>query len=224
MIATKIAALLVGITLGTNIAIEARPVRESAMKRDTKIIVEVDRSLESLTSEGVKNVQDMLYNSIKRNVTSNIRLVSSYNVLNNAFAISINSSYIDAVKALPGVKSVTENKVRILAPQSEAVLTDGESSGDYGGSTNESAVTMKKPGANEELPGTTNDGEGTVIAILDNEFFFRAPNSEEAAFKHETFSELDSSVKVRWTARPDIEALDLHIWNSKVDEYDSQSG
>lgn len=223
MIATKIAALLVGITLGTNIAIEARPVRESAMKRDTKIIVEVDRSLESLTSEGVKNVQDMLYNSIKRNVTSNIRLVSSYNVLNNAFAISINSSYIDAVKALPGVKSVTENKVRILAPQSEAVLTDGESTGDYGGSTNESAVTMRKPGANEELTGSTNDGEGTVIAILDNEFFFRAPNSEEAAFKHETFSDLDSSVKVRWTERPDIEKLELHPWLSKVDEYDSQS-
>ena len=224
MIATKIAALLVGITLGTNLAIEARPYRAGSEKRDTKIIVEVDRSLESLTSDGIKNVQNMLFNSIKNNVTSNIRLVSSYNVLNNAFAISINSSYIDAVKALPGVKSVTENKVRLIAPQSEPVLTDGESSGDYGGSTNESAVTMRKPGANEQLPGSTNDGEGTVIAILDNEFFFRAPNDEEAAFKHETFSPLASNVKVRWTERPSIEGLDLHIWNSKVDEYDSRSG
>ncbi len=224
MIATKIAALLVGITLGTNLAIEARPFRAGSEKRDTKIIVEVDRSLESLTSDGVKNVQNMVFNSIKSNVTSNIRLVTSYSVLNNAFAISINSSYIDAVKALPGVKSVTENKVRLIAPQSEPVLTDGESSGDYGGSTNESAVTMKKPGANEQLPGSTNDGEGTVIAILDNEFFFRAPNSDEDAFKHETFTELDSSVNVRWTERPDIEALDLHPWNSKVDEYDSTSG
>ena len=47
---------------------------------------------------------------------------------------------------------------------------------------------MNKPDSEGENP--TNDGEGTVIAILDNEFFFRAPNSDEEAFKHETFTEL----------------------------------
>lgn len=222
MIVTKIAALIAGLTLGANIAVEARPYRVME-KRDTQIIVEVDRSLESLTSEGIKTVQDTLYNSIKTNVTNNIRLITSYTVLNNAFAISINKNYIDAVKALPGVKSVTENKVRIIATQSREPDEEEEKTPEaYGGSTNESAVTMNKPDSEGLNP--TNDGEGTVIAILDNEFFFRAPNSEEEAFKHETFTDLDSSVKVRFETRPDIEKLELHPWLSKVDEYDSESG
>ena len=98
---TMLATLLAGIAMGTNIAMDARP--QKVAERDTRIIIEVDRSLETLTKEGIKNTQNAIYNNIKRYITSNVSFITSFNVLNNAFAISINSDYVDAVKSLPGV-------------------------------------------------------------------------------------------------------------------------
>ena len=214
---TMLATLFAGIAMGTNTAYTARPQAPSA-PRDTKIIVELDRSLDSLTSVGVKTVQKNLLRYIKTYVTSNVKLVSSYTVLNNAIAISVNNQYVDTIKSLPGVKSVTVNKLHWVT-QSETRITDSpDETPAYGGSENASAVTMKKPGANESLPGTTNEGEGTVIAILDNEFYFRAKHGSEETWKHETFSPLDESVKVRWTSRPDI--TKTHVYTEE-DEDDS---
>ncbi|MBO6280213.1 MAG: S8 family serine peptidase [Bacilli bacterium] len=211
---TMLATLLAGIAMGTNIAVDANPYRK-AETRDARIIVEVDRSLESLTKDGIRNVQNSLLNSIKQNVTSNIKLISSYTVLNNAFAISINSDYIEAVKSLPGVKSVTVDEVHFVTPLVESVSDDGEghSASDYGGSDNASAETMHKP-------DDTNDGEGTVVAILDNEFYFRAKTDSSEAWNHETFTDLDPSVKVRFESRPDI--TDTHVYNVHVDDQSSK--
>ena len=205
---TMLATLFAGLIMSSNIAYGAQPNNIKEV-RDTKIIVEVDRSLETLTEEGIKNTQKAVFEKIRSNITTNVKLGTQYHVLNNAFVVSINSKYVDAVKSLPGVKSVTVNKLHMVkteALQTSADTTLPDPAHDYGGPDNASATTMKKPGAkNEEgevIPGTTNDGEGTVIAILDNEFYFRGKTKSAAAWKHVTFSPLATTTKVKFDGRP----------------------
>ena len=203
-----LATLFASLAMGT---VAAKETNQTAEKRDARIIVEVNRSLESLTSDGIKNTQNIVLNNIKRNVTSNVRLISSYSVLNNAFAISINSEYIPAVRNVPGVKSVTVDELHFKDVMSQAILSDSvDPEHDYGGKDNASAETMNL----EE--NTTNDGEGTVIAILDNEFYFRGKTDTADAWYHETFTDLDESVNVRFTSRPAIGKT--HAYEAKKSE------
>lgn len=212
---TMLATLFAGLAMGTNIAHggQSNVAKEA---RDTKIIVEVDRSLETLTEEGIYNTQAAVYNSIKNNITQNVRLGTQYHVLNNAFVVSINSKYVEAVKSLPGVKSVTVNKLHMVSTQSYSAMAtdepDPDPVHDYGGSENASAKTMHM----DEV--VTNEGEGTVIAILDNEFYFRGATEDSEAWSHWTFSPLDASVKTKWESRPSI--TKTHVYTEKDgDEY-----
>ena len=204
---TLLATLFAGLAMGTTVAHGGSPKVEKEV-RDTKIIVEVDRSLETLTSQGIYNTQKAVFDSIRTNITSNVRLGTQYHVLNNAFVVSINSKYVDAVKSLPGVKSVTVNKLHIVKTQSYQAMAsddpDPDPAHDYGGSENASAKTMHM----DEV--TTNEGEGTVIAILDNEFYFRGETEDAPAWGHWTFSPLESTVKTKWSSRPNI--ADTHAY------------
>ena len=191
-------SLLAGLGIGVGTAQTARP-QKAPLERNSTIIIELDRSLDSLTKEGVKNVQKYLYESIKANVTSNIDLVSSYSVLNNAIAISINDSYIEDVKSLPGVKSVTVDKLHFVSTMSEGSTISISRSGEYGGSENVSATTMNKG-------SDTNDGEGTVIAILDNEFYFKGKTDDNDPWNHVAFTDLGEDVVVKFKTRPNITA------------------
>ena len=204
-----LAALFGGMLMASGTAKEALAPKMEKEIRDTEIIVEVDRSLESLTKDGIHNVQSTMYHRIKNFVTPNIKYHSSFDTLNNAFVISINSKYIDSVKSLPGVKSVTENKLHFVQHYADPLddPKDPHPATDYGGETNASAVTMEKP-------DNTNDGEGTVIAILDNEFYFRANTATESAWKHEAFTELGSDVKVRFGQTKLAQSLQLYPYTS----------
>ena len=194
-----LASLIAGLAMGTNIAANSHvsPLAE----RDAEIIVEVDRDNESLTREGIKNTQNIVMNNIRSYVTSNFKVISTYSEVANAFAISVNSNDIELIKKVPGVKSVTLNQIHWeTTTQAYSRLPGPEDEDEYGGSDNISAETMKKS-------DDTNDGEGTVIAILDNEFYFRAEHKEGNAvvgsWNHVTFSDLDSSVSVRFDGHPD---------------------
>ena len=195
---TMLASRIAGIAMGTNIAASTRvsPLAE----RDAEIIVEVDRDNESLTKEGIANTQNIVMNNIRNYATSNFKVISTYSEVANAFAISVNSNNIELIKKVPGVKSVTLNQIHWeTTTQEYSRLPDPEPEDEYGGSDNISAETMKKS-------DDTNDGEGTVVAILDNEFYFRAEHKEGnavvATWNHETFSDLDSSVSVRFDGHP----------------------
>ena len=208
---TMLATLFAGLVMGTTVASGANPAPKEV--RDTKIIVEVNRSLESLTEEGIKNTQLSVFESIRNNITRNVELGTQYHVLNNAFVVSINSKYVDAVKSLPGVKSVTVNKLHMVNTQALQTTADTQTPDpehDYGGSENASAETMHL------TPGTTNDGEGTVIAILDNEFYFRGKTKSADAWKHVTFTELDSAVKVKFDGRPSSYSKTIAYTNNKA--------
>ncbi|MCQ2800390.1 MAG: S8 family serine peptidase, partial [Bacilli bacterium] len=165
-------------------------------ERNQRIIVEVDRDIDTLNEEGAKKTQRAVYNNIKETATSNIRMIDSYSVLNNAFVLEVNSNDVESIKSVPGVKSVTVDKIhweRAINDDSYVVL-DGDNPTDaIDESKNISAETMK-------MPEDNNEGEGTVVAILDNEFHFRGKlNATTPEWHHEVFNPLPDDVAVRFT-------------------------
>ncbi|MBQ6731046.1 MAG: S8 family serine peptidase [Bacilli bacterium] len=170
---------------------------KSLPERDKRIIVEVDRDIDTLSEEGAKNSQRAVYNNIKTTATSNIRLLDNYTVLNNAFVLEVNSNDIESIRSVPGVKSITVDKIhweRVINNDSYIPLGD-DSVDSQDENKNISAETMFKP-------ENTNDGEGTIVAILDNEFHFRAKVTGKNAspeWHHEVYEPLSSEVKVKYT-------------------------
>ena len=114
--------------------------------RDAQIIVEVDRSVKSLTEEGISNTQNIVMNNIRNYVTDNFRVISRYDAVANAFAISVNSKNIDLIKKVPGVKSVTLNEIHWVQEESSSRLPaeDDPIVDEYGDNQNVSAQTMEK--------------------------------------------------------------------------------
>ena len=163
-------------------------------ERDARLIVEVDKNINKLSEDGAKKSQLAVYENIKQTATSNIRLIGSYNVLNNAIVLEVNSNDIESIKSVPGVKSVTVDKIhweREINNDSYVVL-GGDNNDAIDESKNISAETM-------HLPEDNNEGEGTIVAILDNEFHLRGETADAAAWNHEVFSPLDDSVALRYT-------------------------
>ena len=169
----------------------------------TRIIVEVNDSLEGLSKSEIISTQDNAIRSIKRDVTRNFRLVSRYSVVANAFVLDVNKDAVEAIKALPGVASVTYDKIhakRDLTAEDRysATITRGytpkEHEDEGPEEENLSAKTMHKP-------VYSNEGEGTVIAILDNEFFLRGQTSEDeqSPWNHAVFKPLDVGVDQKFT-------------------------
>ena len=182
---------------------------KSLPERDRRIIVEVDRDIDTVNEEGAKNSQRAVYNNIKAVATSNIRLIDSYNVLNNAFVLEVNSDDIESIKSVPGVKSVTIDRIhweRVYNDDSYVLLGNGDANDPIDESKNISAETMFKP-------ENTNDGEGTLVAILDNEFHFRARvagSGGSPEWHHEVYEPLDESVSVRYTFQTMRAVTGLH--------------
>ncbi|MCQ3035472.1 MAG: S8 family serine peptidase [Bacilli bacterium] len=175
--------------------------------RDARIIVEVDKSLNNLSTDEIFSSQDEVMKVISKKVTSNFKLVQRYSVLNNAFVVEVNKDDVEAIRALDEVASVTLDEIhakqdisdgsyysaKFVRPAAKAT----EDTGDV--VENISAITMEKP-------DNTNDGEGTVIAVLDNEFFFRgvheadAANSDDGtAWNHAVFKALPNGTAEKFT-------------------------
>ncbi len=202
-----LASLTAGLFLGANTAGNIPQIKKAPL--DTRIIIELDRSLDSLTEEGITNVQNSLLNRIRSEVTSNFKVLSNYTVLNNAIGISVNEQYVSQITNLSGVKSVTRDKLHWFQQSNSVQTITADPEHDYGGKNNISAETMNKP-------DNTNDGEGTLIAILDNEFFFRGKHTEKneageevvvPAWNHETFTsfeELGETVVQRFVPRKKV--------------------
>lgn len=172
---------------------------------DAKFIVELKDDIESINEDKAIKNQNILLKKIQNTVNSNSELVQHFSMLNNALVVTGNKSDIEALKNLPGVKSVTEEGLHIVdkeamgGPISVELRSRDAGAGDEIDLTkNASAITMNKP-------ENTNDGEGTLIAVLDNEFYLRNDYIDEKdgqlkpGFHHETFDPLTDDVKVRLT-------------------------
>lgn len=182
-----------------------KEVRGNNGSQDSRIIVEVNKDLGNLTKSEIHSSQDLVMKSISKNVTENFELVNRYDVLNNAFVLSVNKEDIEAIRNLPEVKSVTVDKLHAKKDISSGDYYSADLRSYKSGSpeepgenfTNFSAVTMNKPSG-------TKEGAGTVIAILDNEFYLRgehdASGSDDGhAWNHDVFKPLDASVSQKFT-------------------------
>ncbi len=204
-----LASVIASLFMGTNVA--SSTLVKPLADRDAQIIVECEREVESLTEEGIENVQNITLNNIRSYATNNFKVITKYQAVANAIALSVSSKDIENIKKVPGVKSVTVNKFHEIKEEvaysgGRAAPTDDE----YGGSQNISALTM-------QMPTDNNEGSGTTIAILDNEFFFRgkqvsvtkAADADPVetvvanSWNHVTYSELSSSAVLKHTSHPD---------------------
>ena len=194
-------------------------------ERDAQIIVEVNRDVETLSKEGVKNTQDAVIDNIARYATRNFRINTRFNELNNAFVMEVNSDDIEAIKNVPGVAHVSVNKAHVLSVNNDdegyyIPLNDGEGSQEeelFGSSNNISAETMHKP-------DDTNDGEGTLVAIIDNEFHLQGKytvTNEDGTkttypeWHHEVFDALPEGTAVRYTFSDSIGMKGLNAKNAE---------
>ena len=166
-------------------------------ERDARIIVEVNRNVKSLSKQGIRNSQDAVLNNIMEYATTNVRRTKCYNELNNAFVLEVNSNDIERIREVPGVASVTLDEMHWKRTYNNDgfIALDAEGRGSEGSvEENISAATMHKP-------DDTFDGEGTLVAILDNEFHLRGKTDTTEEWHHEVYNALDSNVGVRYTYR-----------------------
>lgn len=197
--ASLMASLIASLFMSLAVANDTNTVEKP--ERNARIIVEVDRDNETLTEEGIKNTQNRVIANIKNYATTNFEVSIRYHNIANAFVMDVNKDDIELIKQVPGVKSITLDEIHWVTSipdevENEGVLEEEEEVVDYGGSDNISAQTMEKP-------EDTYDGEGTVIAILDNEFYFRGIDEDgNEAWNHETFSPLANDVAVKFNGRP----------------------
>ena len=194
--------LVLGVTVAA--AITAGCVVASALRnqpeRDARIIVEVNRNVDTLNEEGIKRTQNVVYDNIKQYATTNVRRTQSYSQLNNAFVMEVNSNDIEAIKKVPGVASVTVDTIHWVRSYDDdgVVALDANSGSEatLGENDNISAATMHKP-------ENTNDGEGTIVAILDNEFHLRGKVKVDGVtqpeWHHEVYDALPDDCGVRYT-------------------------
>ena len=168
-------------------------------EKDTRIIVEVKDGLENLSKSEIISTQDSVLKTIKSQVTRNFELIDRYSVLNNAFVLEVNKDAVEAIKNLPNVASVTYDKIHAKQEINEedrysVTFKRGRAPEEDVGplEDNISAETMYKP-------ADTNDGEGTVIAILDNEFYLRGETGSSAAWNHIVFKPLPAGTVEKFT-------------------------
>ena len=157
---------------------------------NTKFIIELS---EANSKDNALSAQEKVLSKIQRSVNSNTEKIVSYSVLNNAIVVSGNKEDLDALKKVSGVKSVEEIEDKVVKnTERHGISIPLRDSGVIDVNKNASASTMEKP-------DDTNEGEGTLIAVLDNEFYFRGQTSEDAAspWHHEVYDELGSEVKTR---------------------------
>ena len=168
-----------------------------------RVIVEVKKGLDGLSADEIALSQNKVLNSIRKNVTKNVELIDRYSVLNNAILIDVSSDKVDEIRKLDGVGLVNVDKVRfsksnetitystagVLAATEEITPKEEQDTGTEG--ENITVTTLRKP-------SNSSDGEGTVIAILDNEFYLKGKVGSEPAWSHATFKPLPSGTIERF--------------------------
>ena len=164
-------------------------------ERDARIIVEVNRNVKSLSKQGIRNSQDAVLSNIMEYATTNVRRTKCYNELNNAFVLEVNSNDIERIREVPGVASVTLDEMH----WKRTYNNDGYIALDAEGSRNAGSVEENISAATMHKPNDTNDGEGTLVAILDNEFHLRGKTKQSEEWHHEVYEPLADDVGVRYT-------------------------
>ena len=194
--------LKVGLLCGVIAAMSATGVKAKlnsnaeAKPLDAQFIVELNDDIDTLSSDEAIKQQNAIFQKIRRSINANATQDKNFTILNNAVVVSANKEDIGAIRKLAGVKYVTENGTHVVEKKSGSYISlDLKKSRAGGADENSSSVTMNKP-------NDTNEGEGTLIAVLDNEFYLRGSRTASAtddgkAYNHVTFSALPGGTATR---------------------------
>ena len=164
---------------------------------DAQFILELEDDIDTISADKAIKQQNAVFQKIKNSINANATQDKNFTILNNAVVVSANKEDISELRKIPGVKYVTENGTHVVEKsQGNFISLDNDRKNRDGEiEENASAETMKKPAG-------TNEGEGTVVAVLDNEFYFRGTHAasgddDGSAYNHETFSALPTGTKTR---------------------------
>ena len=158
---------------------------------DSRFIVELNEDIHDLDANEAISQQNKVFKKIQGRVNKNASVVQHFSVLNNAFSVSANEEDLEAISQLPGVKNVYKEEEHVVKSSGKGFsLKLNKAGGTIDVNENASAATMQKS-------DDTNEGEGTLIAILDNEFYLKGRTATDPGFHHEVFDKLPSGVKTK---------------------------
>ena len=177
---------------------------------DAQFILELEDDIDTITADEAIKQQNAVYQRVRNSVNANATQDKHFTILNNAVVVSANKEDISELRKIPGVKYVTENGTHVVEKSQGSFISLDVQRNRDGGSVekNASAETMQKPEG-------TNEGEGTIIAVLDNEFYLRGKHVDEEtgdtvlAYNHETFTALPGTTKIRLTSSK-VSSLNTH--------------
>ena len=204
-------AVGVGAAIGKTIAYD----REA---RDARIIVQLDSPFENKSEQRVLNEQRAIISNIRNEVTYNVKVNSHFSRVLNAFTMEVNSKYVSKIRNIPGVKRVEYDTYHEVSSTESDLLRRNANPIDTP-TTNISRETMN-------IPDGTNEGEGTLIAILDSSFMIHAsspatdpliPGFDDVT--HAAFTALDDGVSVKYTQEGIKAVIDAagNTFNGKYD-------
>ena len=165
---------------------------------DAQFILELEDDIDTISTDKAIKQQNAVFQKVKNSINRNATQDKNFTILNNAVVVSANKEDISELRKVPGVKYVTENGTHVVKKSQGSFISVDNNRMNRGveDSENASAETMHKPEG-------TNEGEGTLIAVLDNEFYLRGIHKDPdtgdnlPAYNHETFSPLPSGTKQR---------------------------
>lgn len=200
-------------------------------ERDAQIIVQLDDNVETKSVNALLNKQNMVLNSIKEGITSNIRVKSRFTNVFNGFTLEVPSSYVTQIRAIPNVKRVNYNELMYKTDNDETITLTRKNAVNLTTSTaNVSKDTM-------QVPDGTKEGEGVLIGILDTGGYLYY-DASGARVQHETYTELGADVKLKINSEAQLKSLvdaapTFHgkydrthstYWNNKVPFYYDYGG
>ncbi len=150
-------------------------------EKDAHIIVQLASSTRGRTFESVKSEQDSFLSTLSTTITSNFTLTDRVTNVGNIVMLDVPSKYVDDIRKIDMVKNIDYNTMHAISYDDGAInikraVHDEETD-------NASAETMNKPTG-------TKEGEGVLVAILDNSFLLG----------HEVFSPLADGVETKLKA------------------------
>ena len=177
---------------------------------DAQFILELEDDIDTISADKAIKQQNAVFQRIRNSINANATQDQNFTILNNAVVVSANKEDIDELRKIPGVKYVTENGTHIVEKTQGSLISLDNSRKNRSGEVEEnaSAESMHKPDG-------SNEGEGTLIAVLDNEFYLRGTHTPEdgddgSAYNHETFTALPSGTKTRLMFSAVKSATSLH--------------
>ena len=182
-------AIVCGASIGQNLTNEKEA-------RDTKIIVQLNKTLANKTEKTIINEQNVVINRIRQEVTNNFDVEDRYVKAVNGFVMNVNAKHVSKIREIVGVQDVNYNATHFVQT-TEADLAK------------KNAIVIDSPTVNiskdtMNVPNDTKEGEGTLIAILDTGFMIHASykDDNEVEYKdvyHAAYTPLADDVSLKYT-------------------------